>query len=59
LNLERAAELLNFGAFLGFMGVNMAALRQNYMLQRNNPQRRLLRDALVPVLDFCSAWESG
>jgi amino acid transporter len=52
LNLERAAELLNFGAFLGFMGVNMAALRQNYMLQRNNPQRRLLRDALVPVFGF-------
>jgi putrescine importer len=26
-NFERAAELLNFGAFLAFMGVNLAALR--------------------------------
>jgi putrescine importer len=52
LNFELAAELLNFGAFLAFMGVNMAALRQYYFLRLNVPQRRLLRDALVPVFGF-------
>ena len=29
LDLERAGELLNFGAFLSFMGVNLAALRES------------------------------
>lgn len=52
LDFELAAELLNFGAFLAFMGVNMAALRQFYILRRDVPQRRLLRDALVPVFGF-------
>ena len=31
LNYERAAELINFGAFLAFMGVNAAALREFYL----------------------------
>ena len=30
LDLERAGELLNFGAFLSFMGVNLAAIRQQF-----------------------------
>ena len=32
LTLEQAGELLNFGALLGFMGVNLAAFRQCYRL---------------------------
>lgn len=33
LNFETAAELLNFGAFLAFMGVNLVALRNSYAKQ--------------------------
>lgn len=52
LSFEHAAELLNFGAFLAFMGVNLASLRHFYFLQRDIRKRQLLRDALVPALGF-------
>ena len=51
LNYERAAELINFGAFLAFMGVNAAVVRQFYFL-RGRAERRLLTDALLPALGF-------
>lgn len=51
LSLEHAGELLNFGAFLAFMGVNLAAIRQYYVL-RSKHERRFLADALVPLLGF-------
>ena len=51
LSLERAGELLNFGALLGFMGVNLAAFRQCYWLEQPD-RRRLLTDACVPILGF-------
>ena len=51
LNLERAGEILNFGALLGFMGVNLAALRQCY-LRKARAHRRLFSDALVPAFGF-------
>jgi len=34
LSYERAAEVLNFGAFLAFMGVNLAVIRTFYF-ERN------------------------
>jgi hypothetical protein len=49
---ETAGEVLNFGAFLGFMGVNLAAFRQFYLLSREGHLRSFLRDALVPLLGF-------
>jgi amino acid transporter len=49
---ETAGEVLNFGAFLGFMGVNLAAFRQFYLLSREGHSRSFLRDALVPLLGF-------
>ncbi len=49
LNYERAAELINFGAFLAFMGVNASAIRQFWFLNR---ERRKLYDALLPALGF-------
>ena len=61
LNYERAAELINFGAFLAFMGVNAAALRQFYLSPSSRASRRLLADAVAPVLGliFCFAiWVS-
>jgi putrescine importer len=51
LSYERAAEVLNFGEFLAFMGVNLAAVRQFYFL-RPPGQRKLLADAIVPALGF-------
>lgn len=51
LSLERAGELLNFGALLAFMGVNLAAFRQGYLLQERK-QRRLFADAMVPLSGF-------
>ncbi|MGC9994906.1 MAG: APC family permease [Terriglobia bacterium] len=61
LNYERAAELINFGAFLAFMGVNGAALREFYLAPSARASRRLFGDAIVPVLGiiFCFAiWVS-
>jgi amino acid transporter len=51
LSLEHAGELLNFGAFLAFMGVNLAAIRQCYFLESKN-KRRFLTDAVIPLLGF-------
>lgn len=51
LSLERAGELLNFGALLGFMGVNLAAFRQYYFLSERK-RRRILADAVIPLVGF-------
>lgn len=56
LSFEHAAELLNFGAFLGFIGVNAAAFRAFY--QNAVPgERSLFRDAAPPLIGilFCLA----
>jgi hypothetical protein len=45
-------ELLNFGAFLGFMGVNLAAIRQFYFLGGPERKRHFLWDFAVPGLGF-------
>ncbi len=47
---EHAGELLNFGAFLAFMGVNLAAFWQFSIVRRN--ERNLIRDALLPLFGF-------
>jgi amino acid transporter len=61
LNYERAAELINFGAFLAFMGVNAAALREFYLAPSSRATRSLFGDAVAPILGliFCFAiWVS-
>src|SRR5207247_7172069 len=45
-------ELLNFGAFLGFTGVNLAAIRQFYFLRAPERERHFLWDFAVPGLCF-------
>ena len=58
LSYEHAAEVLNFGAFLAFMGVNAAVVKTFYVTRRD---RRLMRDLVAPVvaLLFCGAiWYS-
>jgi amino acid transporter len=52
LTFEQGAEALNFGAFLSFMGVNLAALWQFYILPQPGRKRRFWADAFVPGLGF-------
>jgi len=52
LNWERAAEVLNFGAFLAFMGVNLAAARHFYFRAPLRKDRRILKDLVLPGSGF-------
>lgn len=52
LPYQHAAELINFGAFLAFMGVNLAAIRVFCFEKRPDRPRRLLLDLLVPGIGF-------
>lgn len=50
---EHAGELLNFGAFLAFTGVNLACFWQFTVLaQRKGVKWRLVQDALLPLTGF-------
>jgi putrescine importer len=48
LTYERGAELLNFGAFIAFMGVNAAAFAHYFVRAEN----RTVWSFLWPVLGF-------
>ncbi len=55
LTYERGAELLNFGAFIAFMGVNLAAL----VHYRFRSKEKVFLPALIPILGFavcCFIW---
>jgi len=52
LSFQGAAELLNFGAFLAFMGVNIATFRQFYFLRPKGEKRSFIFDAIVPLSGF-------
>ena len=57
LNFEKAAEVLNFGAFVSFMGVNLAAFWQFSVLGVPGRQRRIFQDAVLPLFGFAfCAW---
>jgi putrescine importer len=49
---QHAGELLNFGAFLSFMGVNFATFWQFTVIGRADHKRRLLVDAIIPLIGF-------
>src|SRR6202008_5201492 len=49
---EHAGELLNFGAFLAFMGVNFATFWQFTLAARPGYERHLLRDTILPLIGF-------
>ena len=51
LDYEFAATLLNFGAFLAFMGVNLATIAE-YFFRRREGKPRIIADLLVPGLGF-------
>ena len=52
LSFERAAEVLNFGAFLAFMGVNLSVIRHFYFCSRREGKRHVLKDLLLPAFGF-------
>jgi putrescine importer len=52
LDYRTAAELLNFGAFLAFMGVNIATFRQFYFLRPTTENRNIFFDMALPLLGF-------
>ncbi len=49
---ERSVEILNFGALLAFMAVNLAAVRHFGFSAEMAGKRNLLLDVLVPSLGF-------
>ena len=52
MTVEITGELLNFGAFLGFMGVNLAVIWQFFVRRPQGRRRNLFGDLLVPGLGF-------
>ena len=56
VSYERAVALLNFGAFLAFMGVNLSTMRR-YYFDAPAGQRKLRSSFLMPGagLLFCAA----
>ena len=52
LNYEIGVECLNFGAFLAFMGVNLATISQFYVKAQPGRKRRFVVDAALPGLGF-------
>jgi amino acid transporter len=52
LDYEQAATLINFGAFLAFMGVNLAVIREFWFRPPAGHKRNWFYDFVVPVLAF-------
>lgn len=52
MSYELTAEILNFGAFLGFMGVNLAVVWQFWVRNRAEHARRFFADIALPGLGF-------
>ena len=52
MGYELTAEVLNFGAFLGFMGVNLAVIWQFYWIGRPDETKSFLKDLIAPGLGF-------
>ncbi len=49
---QHAGELLNFGAFLAFMGVNLATFWQFGVVSKPGYKRRILVDIVLPLAGF-------
>jgi putrescine importer len=52
LNYEKAATLINFGAFLAFMGVNLSVIREYFFRPPAGHTRNWLLDLAVPGVAF-------
>ncbi|MCU1270200.1 MAG: transporter, cationic amino acid transporter family [Acidobacteriaceae bacterium] len=49
---EHAGELLNFGAFLAFMGVNLATFWQFTIIRQQGYRPKIVRDIILPLIGF-------
>jgi putrescine importer len=49
---QHAGELLNFGAFLAFMGVNLACFWQFGVRRQEGYKRRIVADLVLPLIGF-------
>jgi putrescine importer len=49
---EHAGELLNFGAFLAFMGVNLSVFWQFTVVMRKERRPAIVKDVILPLLGF-------
>jgi putrescine importer len=57
LNYEQAANLVNFGAFIAFMGVNASVIREFFFRPPEGHKKSLLPDIILPGLAFAfCAW---
>jgi amino acid transporter len=52
ISYEQAGEILNFGAFLAFMGVNMATFWQFNVVPPPGYKRRAFADIVMPLIGF-------
>jgi putrescine importer len=52
MSYELTAELLNFGAFLGFMGVNLAVISHFWFRREREGRRKFFLDVVLPGLGF-------
>jgi putrescine importer len=52
MSYELTAELLNFGAFLGFMGVNLAVIWKFWVHRAEAGGRNFFVDLIMPTLGF-------
>jgi putrescine importer len=52
LGWERSVEMLNFGALMAFMAVNLAAVRHFGFTPNLAQRRQLLLDVIIPTLGF-------
>jgi putrescine importer len=52
VSYEQAGEILNFGAFIGFMGVNLATFWQFAVVQPQGYRRRWWADVAMPLIGF-------
>jgi putrescine importer len=57
VSYEVTAEIMNFGAFLGFMGVNLAVVWQFWVRRAEGQRREFFADIVLPALGFvfCTA----
>jgi len=52
ITYEQAGETLNFGAFLAFMGVNLATFWQFGIVKRPGRKRQWFADVVMPLIGF-------
>ena len=52
LNYQECANLINFGAFFAFMGVNLAAMRENFFKSEDRTVRGFFLNFVPPAIGF-------